>query len=301
MSNYVGRHRPPTRAERRALEGRRRLPKALTTGYALPTAAAATLVLSAGGATAAQSSALANGIDGTQLSAFAAPQAKGQVALADPALAERSKSEVAQTVATYSDLAERRQESNLSVAEGQGRQQERQRIARDKKRKQIAAAKREAAKKKAAQELGVSADSVQVDAQGNAEIAEGTWVLPLANPVHTSSFGQRWGRLHAGDDFGVAVGTPLRSMSNGVVTFAGVQSGYGTMVDITYSDGTVSRYAHMSSISVSTGQQVSTGQNIGLSGNTGRSTGPHLHLEVHPGGGAPVSPRAWLAAKGLHY
>lgn len=301
MSNYVGRHRPPTRAERRALEGRRRLPKALTTGYALPTAAAATLVLSAGGATAAQSSALANGIDPTQLSAFAAPQAKGQVALADPALAERSKSEVAQTVATYSDLAERRQESNLSVAESQGRQQERQRIARDKKRKAIAAKKREQAKKAAAEDMGVSPDSVKVGADGKATIAEGTWVLPLANPVLTSGFGQRWGRLHAGDDFGVAVGTPLRSMSNGVVVFAGQQSGYGTMVDIKYSDGTISRYGHMSAIHVSVGQQVSTGQTVGLSGNTGRSTGPHLHLEIHPGGGAPVPPQAWLAGKGLHY
>ena len=301
MSNYVGRHRPPTRAERRALEGRRRLPKALTTGYALPTAAAATLVLSAGGATAAQSSALANGIDPTQLSAFAAPQAKGQVALADPALAERSKSEVAQTVATYSDLAERRQESNLSVAESQGRQQERQRIARDKKRKAIAAKKREQAKKAAAEDMGVSPDSVKVGADGKATIAEGTWVLPLANPVLTSGFGPRWGRLHAGDDFGVAVGTPLRSMSNGVVVFAGQQSGYGTMVDIKYSDGTISRYGHMSAIHVSVGQQVSTGQTVGLSGNTGRSTGPHLHLEIHPGGGAPVPPQAWLAGKGLHY
>lgn len=301
MSNYVGRHRPQTRAERRALEGRRRLPKALTAGYALPTAAAATLVLSAGGATAAQSSALTSGINGTQLAAFGAPQAKVQTALADPALAQRSKTEVAETVATYSDLAERRQESNLSVAESQGRQQERQRIARDKKRKAIAAKKREQAKKAAAEDMGVSPDSVKVGADGKATIAEGTWVLPLANPVHTSGFGPRWGRLHAGDDFGVAVGTPLRSMSNGVVVFAGQQSGYGTMVDIKYSDGTISRYGHMSAIHVSVGQQVSTGQTVGLSGNTGRSTGPHLHLEIHPGGGAPVPPQAWLAGKGLHY
>lgn len=304
MSSYSGRHRTPTRAERRAATGRRRLPKAFGAGYALPTAAAATLVVTAGGATAAQSTALASG---PSVSAFTAPAAQHSEALADPALAERSKGEVAQTVAGYTDLAQRRQESSQSVAEGQGRAQERQRVARDKKRKELAAQKREAAKQRAAEkkaaakELGVSTEDVTVDAEGTPAVADGAWVLPLTNPVFTSGFGPRWGRMHAGDDFGVPIGTPLRAMSNGEVVFAGQQSGYGTMIDIRYTDGTISRYGHMSSLQVTVGQKVSAGEQVGLSGNSGRSTGPHLHLEIHPGGGEPVAPRPWLAAKGLTY
>lgn len=277
MSDYVGRHRPPTRAERRALEPRRRLPKALTAGHALPTAAAATLVLTAGGATAAQSNALSQG------SPAAAPQAAVSPALADPALDAKAQEQVATTVAGYSDLAQRRQQGNHEVALDQGRVQERERVARDKERKA----------KKAAAEKTKQAKAAAPSTSG--------WVMPLANPVYTSGYGMRWGRLHAGNDFAAAIGTPLRAMSNGTVVYAGQMSGYGTMVDIRYPDGTVSRYGHMSSISVSVGQSVAAGQQVGLSGNTGRSTGPHLHLEIHPGGGGAVDPKSWLAAKGLVY
>ena len=297
MSDYVGRHRPPTRAERRALEPRRRLPKALTAGHALPTAAAATLVLTAGGATAAQSNALSQG------SPAAAPQAAVSPALADPALDAKAQEQVATTVAGYSDLAQRRQQGNHEVALDQGRVQERERVARDKERKAKKAAaektrqaKAEAAPSSAPASGGGSASTTQAAAPSTSG-----WVMPLANPVYTSGYGSRWGRLHAGNDFAAAVGTPLRAMSNGTVVYAGQMSGYGTMVDIRYADGTVSRYGHMSSISVSVGQSVAAGQQVGLSGNTGRSTGPHLHLEIHPGGGGAVDPKSWLAAKGLVY
>lgn len=123
-----------------------------------------------------------------------------------------------------------------------------------------------------------------------------SWRMPLSNPVKTSSFGFRWGRLHAGSDYGVSTGTPLRSMSTGTVSFAGVESGYGTIVKIRYWDGTVSYFGHMSTISVRQGQAVTPGQTVGRSGNSGRSTGPHLHLEIHPRGGAAVDPAPWLAA-----
>jgi len=79
------------------------------------------------------------------------------------------------------------------------------------------------------------------------------------------------------------------------VVYAGVESGYGNMVKIRYWDGTVTFYAHMSRISASQGQKVSPGQIVGQSGNTGHSTGPHLHLEVHPSGGGAVDPLPWLA------
>jgi murein DD-endopeptidase MepM/ murein hydrolase activator NlpD len=123
-----------------------------------------------------------------------------------------------------------------------------------------------------------------------------SWRLPITNPVKTSGFGYRWGRLHAGEDFAVPVGTPLGSMSTGTVVYAGAMSGYGNMVDVRYWDGTVSRFGHMSSVSVRVGQHVAPGQVVGLSGNTGHSTGPHLHLEIHPRGGAAVDPLPWLAS-----
>jgi murein DD-endopeptidase MepM/ murein hydrolase activator NlpD len=121
------------------------------------------------------------------------------------------------------------------------------------------------------------------------------WQLPVSHPRKTSGFGYRWGRLHAGEDFGMSVGTPLGSMSAGKVTFAGVQSGYGNIVQIRYWDGTISYFGHMSSISVHVGQSVSRGQIVGKSGNTGHSTGPHLHLEIHPNGGKAIDPLPWLA------
>ncbi len=123
-----------------------------------------------------------------------------------------------------------------------------------------------------------------------------SWRLPITNPVKTSGFGYRWGRLHAGEDFAVDVGTPLASMSSGTVAYAGEESGFGNLVEIRYWDGTISYYAHMSDISVKVGQSVDPGQIVGESGNTGHSTGPHLHLEIHPDGGEAVNPLPWLSS-----
>jgi murein DD-endopeptidase MepM/ murein hydrolase activator NlpD len=134
----------------------------------------------------------------------------------------------------------------------------------------------------------------------HASLAHG-WQLPITHPVTTSGFGYRWGRLHAGEDFAVSVGTPLASMSTGVVKFAGAMSGYGNMVEVRYWDGTVSRYGHMSRVSVNLGQAMEPGQIVGLSGNTGHSTGPHLHLEIHPRGGAAINPLPWLTSHHIAY
>lgn len=122
-----------------------------------------------------------------------------------------------------------------------------------------------------------------------------TWQLPITNPVRSSPFGYRWGKLHAGEDFAVSEGTPLASMSTGTVVFAGVVGGYGNIVKIRYWDGTVSYYGHMSRLGVSAGEGVDPGEIVGRSGNTGHSTGPHLHLEIHPDGGAAIDPLPWLA------
>lgn len=122
-----------------------------------------------------------------------------------------------------------------------------------------------------------------------------SWRLPIKSYALSSGFGWRWGALHAGEDFAIPNGTDLASMSTGTVTFAGQDSGYGNLVKLRYWDGTVSYYAHMSSISVTEGDDLEPGQIVGQSGNTGHSTGPHLHLEIHPDGGDAVNPLPWLA------
>lgn len=128
-----------------------------------------------------------------------------------------------------------------------------------------------------------------------------SWQLPIQGAARTSDYGWRWGRLHAGEDFAAPIGTNLASMSTGTVIFAGEESGYGTMVKIGYWDGTVSYFAHMSSISVTNGEKVLPGEIVGQSGNSGHSTGPHLHLEIHPDGDGAVDPASWLAEHRVAY
>jgi murein DD-endopeptidase MepM/ murein hydrolase activator NlpD len=126
------------------------------------------------------------------------------------------------------------------------------------------------------------------------------WVLPLKHYVLTSPFGMRWGKLHAGEDMAAPIGTPIGAISSGVVVFAGVESGYGNKIEIRHWDGTCSWYGHLSKIEVKVGQSVDPSEQIGLVGETGDATGPHLHLEIHPGGKGPVDPMPWLRAHGLH-
>jgi murein DD-endopeptidase MepM/ murein hydrolase activator NlpD len=129
--------------------------------------------------------------------------------------------------------------------------------------------------------------------------AEHRWVLPLAKYVKTSGFGYRWGSLHAGEDFAAPIGTQVRAISSGVVVFAAVDAGYGNKIELRHWDGTVSWYGHLSKIEVKVGQRVDPAELIGLVGSTGFSTGPHLHLEIHPNGKGPVDPLPWLRAHGL--
>jgi murein DD-endopeptidase MepM/ murein hydrolase activator NlpD len=111
----------------------------------------------------------------------------------------------------------------------------------------------------------------------------------------TSGFGQRWGRLHAGTDFAGAHGTPIYATADGVVTHAGWLSGYGRLVKIQHEFGIETRYAHMSRIRVSEGERVVKGQRIGDMGNTGRSTGTHLHYETRVNG-EPINPMNFIRA-----
>lgn len=111
----------------------------------------------------------------------------------------------------------------------------------------------------------------------------------------TSGFGQRWGRLHAGTDFAAPIGTPIYTTADGVVTSAAWSSGYGRLIKIQHEFGIETRYAHLNRISVNVGQRVSRGDRIGDMGNSGRSTGPHLHYEVRVGGN-PVNPMIYIRA-----
>jgi murein DD-endopeptidase MepM/ murein hydrolase activator NlpD len=114
----------------------------------------------------------------------------------------------------------------------------------------------------------------------------------------TSGFGMRWGSMHPGQDFAVPVGTQVKSMSSGSVVFAGWQGGYGYKVEIHYWDGTVSWFCHNSKLLVKPGENVVPGEVVSLSGSTGHSTGPHVHVEIHPNDGSAVSPLPWLKKMG---
>ena len=109
----------------------------------------------------------------------------------------------------------------------------------------------------------------------------------------TSEYGRRWGRLHAGIDIGAPIGTPIYAAAAGTVIFAGRQSGYGNVIIIDHGGGFSTLYGHQSRLSVGDGASVSRGTRIGSVGNTGRSTGPHLHFETRYGG-SPRNPRGCL-------
>ncbi|RYH12382.1 M23 family metallopeptidase [Tropicimonas sp. IMCC6043] len=120
--------------------------------------------------------------------------------------------------------------------------------------------------------------------------------MPLRDSFRfTSPFGPRWGRMHEGTDFAAAHGTPIYATADGVVTKAGWMSGYGRMVKIRHDFGVETWYGHMSRLRVEEGQRVSKGQRIGDMGNTGRSTGTHLHYEVRVNGSA-VNPMNFIKA-----
>ena len=124
--------------------------------------------------------------------------------------------------------------------------------------------------------------------------------LPFSMPVlarytQTSNFGLRNGRQHTGVDMAGPLGTPLYATGDGVVTHAGRMGGYGLLVTIEHPMGFETRYAHMSRIGVSAGQRVSRGDRIGDMGNTGRSTGPHVHYEIRRND-TPLNPMNFLTA-----
>lgn len=148
--------------------------------------------------------------------------------------------------------------------------------------------------------LGELAEAAEAEAK---EITLNRWVLPVSGYSLSAEFGQAgsyWSSgYHTGLDFSASIGTPIRAVANGTITSVGYDGAYGNKTVLTLEDGTEIWFCHQTSYDVSVGDTVVGGQVIGSVGSTGNSTGPHLHLEVRPGGGDPVDPYAALVAHGV--
>ncbi|MCX5083221.1 M23 family metallopeptidase [Streptomyces sp. NPDC056121] len=179
----------------------------------------------------------------------------------------------------------------------------------------------------------VAAASVQAQAKAQAKAAEKTkahaaqvkahaaqvkkaaakkavsWIDPVKSYKLSAGFGlggNMWSHKHSGQDFAVPIGTNVMAAHGGTVVKAGPYGGgdgpaYGNAIVIKHGNGTYSQYAHLSRIDVHVGQTVSTGQHIALSGNTGNSSGPHLHFEIRttPNYGSAVNPVNFLKSMGV--
>lgn len=127
------------------------------------------------------------------------------------------------------------------------------------------------------------------------DVGTGAFIRPYSGAV-SSRYGMRWGKMHKGIDFAGSVGDPIKAADNGVVTFAGVQNGFGKMIIIDHNNGYETAYGHCSSLEVGKGDKVEKGCVIAKVGNTGKSTGPHLHFEIRKGG-AQVDPEGFIDIK----
>ncbi|UUU31774.1 M23 family metallopeptidase [Streptomyces sp. CA-210063] len=136
-----------------------------------------------------------------------------------------------------------------------------------------------------------------------------SWVSPVKGYKLSARFaqaGNMWSAKHSGQDFAVKSGTAVAAAHGGTVVKAGGNGAgdgpaYGNAVVIKHGNGTFSQYAHLSKVSVKVGQVVKTGQRIAFSGNTGNSSGPHLHFEIRTTAsyGSGVDPVAFLRTKGV--
>ncbi|MCH0538819.1 peptidoglycan DD-metalloendopeptidase family protein [Streptomyces sp. MUM 203J] len=133
------------------------------------------------------------------------------------------------------------------------------------------------------------------------------WVAPVAEAdgyALSAGFdraGAHWARRHTGQDFAVAIGTPVRSIGAGRVESVKCGGPFGIEVVVRHADGWYSQYAHLASAAVERGEAVAAGRPIGQAGTTGNSTGPHLHFEVRltPHLGSGVDPVRWLRERGV--
>jgi murein DD-endopeptidase MepM/ murein hydrolase activator NlpD len=144
-----------------------------------------------------------------------------------------------------------------------------------------------------AEQARISSALTSAPAPGPVQQGSGQLIWPVSGPV-TGAFGEaRPGHMHAGIDIAVPEGTPIRAADSGSVVIAAYTGGYGNYTCIQHTGSLSTCYGHQSSFAVSAGQSVKQGQVIGYSGNTGNSTGPHLHFETRING-SPVDPMGYL-------
>ncbi|MFR9795238.1 M23 family metallopeptidase [Streptomyces sp. MS06] len=170
---------------------------------------------------------------------------------------------------------------------------------------EVAAAKAAAAKKAAVQKAAAKKAAAKAAAKKKAA----SWIDPVKKYRLSATFhqaGSMWQSTHSGQDFAVPSGTNVMAAHGGTVVKAGPNGAgdgpaYGNAIVIKHSNGVYSQYAHLSRIDVKVGQVVTTGQHIARSGNTGNSSGPHLHFEIRttPNYGSAVDPVAFLHRKGV--
>ena len=143
--------------------------------------------------------------------------------------------------------------------------------------------------------LSEATDEIVEVGTRNVGIGTGEFDLPVYGYTFTSGFKWRWGKLHSGVDLAVAEGTPVYAADNGKVIVAEDSgNGYGNYIIIDHQNGFKTLYGHNSELLVSVGDIVAKGDKIALSGNTGNSTGPHLHFEIHVND-EKVDPQQYLA------
>ncbi|MCD7443706.1 M23 family metallopeptidase [Streptomyces lincolnensis] len=174
-----------------------------------------------------------------------------------------------------------------------------------------AAAKKTAADKAAAAKKAKAAKKKAKATKAGAGAAKkaASWVDPVKTYTLSASFAQSggmWQSTHSGQDFAVSSGTRVVAAHGGTVVKAGANGAgdgpaYGNAVVVKHGNGTYSQYAHLSRVDVKVGQIVRTGQRIALSGNTGNSSGPHLHFEIRTSAnyGSAIDPVAFLRGKGV--
>lgn len=137
--------------------------------------------------------------------------------------------------------------------------------------------------KKVVKSYAVAATGMNTSSQ---KVELGISLIRPTNGVVTSRFGSRWGSNHKGTDIGAPIGTPIVAAAGGTVTLAqyGYSGGYGNYLIISHGNGVQTIYAHCNELKVTVGQRVSQGELVATVGNTGRSTGPHLHIEIRVNG-----------------